>query len=275
MAKIATLHYYPIKGCAAVSVSEAELTPAGPRHDRNFMVVTEEGASRTQRGTPALAVIRPEIGFDGERLTLRAPGVEALDVDVDLDRERCDVLLFGAPFKAIDQGDVAADWLSEVLGEPSRLVRVPPEHKRVTTGQTPGTAAFADGQAVVVTSLSSLDLLNERIAERGGEPLPMDRFRPNLVVDGWAEPHTEDRVRSMTAGDAELGYAKLDIRCVVTTVDQRIGVKVGPEPLRTLARYRRDPNGGVAFGMKAAVVRTGKVAVGDEVIVNSWDDSEL
>jgi uncharacterized protein YcbX len=151
---------------------------------------------------------------------------------------------------------------------------MPPEHRRETGGHTPGTTAFADSQAIVAISQSSLDLLNERIAEAGGEPLPMDRFRPNLVLGGWAEPHTEDRVRRMIVGDAELGYAKLDIRCVVTTVDQSTGVKDGPEPLRTLARYRRTAAGGVAFGMKAAVVRTGKVSVGDEVIVPEWGEPE-
>lgn len=275
MAEISGLAYYPVKGCAAVSPSVMELTDAGPAHDRTFLVVNEHGMFRSQRGTPRLAVIRPEVGVGGEQLTLRAPGAEAIELDVELDRERCDVVLFGAPFKAIDQGAAVAEWLSDFLGEPSRLVRVPPEHQRVTTGLTPGTAAFADGNAVLVTTLSSVDSLNERIAERGGEPVPMERFRPNLVLDGWPEPHAEDRVRSMTVGDAELGYAKLAIRCVVTTVDQQAGIKLGPEPLRTLAGYRRAAEGGVAFGMKASVLRPGKVSVGDAVTVNAWDRSEL
>ena len=152
---------------------------------------------------------------------------------------------------------------------------MPPEHDRVTRGHTPGTAGYADGQPLLITSLASLDLLNERIAQRGAKPLPMNRFRPNIVVGGWNEPHIEDRARRVNVGEAELGYAKLAVRCVVTTVDQESGTKVGPEPLRTLTSYRHAAEGGVAFGVKFSVVRPGKLAVGDEVIVISWGESEL
>lgn len=275
MAKIVELHYYPVKGCAGTSVGDAVLTPAGLAHDRSFMVISEDGVFSSQLRVPRMALIHPEISAGGERLTLRGPGVEVLHTDVDLTADRRDVELFGQPYRGIDQGDAVAGWLSEVLGAPSRLVRVPPEHDRVTKGQTPGTAGYADGQPLLITSLTSLDLLNERIAQRGSEPLPMNRFRPNVVVGGWDEPHIEDRARQINAGDAELGYAKLAGRCVVTTVDQESGTKVGPEPLRTLAGYRHAAEGGVAFGVKFSVVRPGKLSVGDEMIVSSWGESEL
>ena len=153
---------------------------------------------------------------------------------------------------------------------PSALVGVAPDHKRVTSGRTSGTAAFADGHALLVASESSLDGLNARILERGAEPVPMDRFRPNIVVSGWPEPHTEDEVREMAAGTAKFGYAKQCVRCTVPMVDQETGAEAGPEPIRTLATYRRHPDGGVTFGMTAAVLRAGQVAVGDAVIVHSW-----
>ena len=275
VARIAALVSYPVKGCAGSSVPDAVLTPAGIAHDRDFMVIDEDGTFRSQRKDPSMARIRPEVSPDGRRLTLRAPGVQPVGIDVDLDSPRRDITMFGRPYVGIDQGEVVAGWLSEVFGRPSRLVRVPPENDRVTAGLTPGTAGYADGHALLVTSVSSLDLLNERIAERGSEVLPMNRFRPNVVLDGWDEPHLEDRVRSLSVGDAELGYAKLDIRCAVTTVDQATGEKAGPEPLRTLADYRRASKGGVAFGVKFAVVRPGKLSVGDEVTVNSWGESEM
>src|SRR6185295_12865529 len=110
----------------------------------------------------------------------------------------------------------------------------------------------ADAHALHVTSDSSLTHLNERIG--GPEALPMNRFRPNVVISGWPEPHTEDRVRRMTAGAVEMGYEKRAIRCVVPTVDQAIGRKAGHEPTKTLASYRREPEGGVSFGAKFAVV---------------------
>ena len=114
--------------------------------------------------------------------------------------------------------------------------------------------------SAAMQAVASLRELNARLSE----PLPMSRFRPNIVVDGWAA-HQEDHERLLTIGDTELGFAKAAVRCAVTMVDQDNGAKAGPEPLRTLADYRRDPAGGVTFGAKYAVLRTGKLAVGDEV----------
>lgn len=265
---------YPVKGCAGVRLTEAALSEAGLAHDRSLMVVSESGAYRSQRRDPRLAVIRPELSADGARLTLHAPEVTPLRVDVDVTAARRSVTLFGASYQGIDQGERAAGWLTGVLGVPSRLVRVPPEHDRVTDGWMPGTSGYSDSGAVHVVSRSSLDALNSRIVEGGGAPLPMTRFRPNIVVDGWADPHREDLARRVTVGDVALGYAKLAGRCVVTTVDQERGVKRGPEPLRTLAGYRRAVAGGVVFGAKFSVLRTGRLAVGDAVNVTEWGDTE-
>ncbi|WP_433573880.1 MOSC domain-containing protein [Streptomyces sp. CA-251247] len=275
MARVVELAYYPVKGCAGSALHEAVLTPAGLAHDRSFMVVGEQGVYRTQRRDPRLALIVPAISADGLRLTLNAPRHEPVAIGVDTTGPRRDVDLFGAAFLGIDQGDDAAHWLSTVLAAPSRLVRVPPEHHRVTDGRTPGTSGYADSCAVHLLSRSSLDLLNAKLAERGAAPMPTDRFRPNIVVGGWDEPHTEDRARRITVGTAELGYAKPAIRCAVTVVDQLTGERDGPEPLRSLAGYRRAREGGVAFGAKFAVVRPGTLSVGDELTVGTWGETEV
>ncbi|TQJ03571.1 MOSC domain-containing protein [Amycolatopsis cihanbeyliensis] len=268
MLRVDQLAYYPVKGCAGTSVRTAEVTATGLARDRAFMVVDEHGMCRTQRRFPALATVRPVLEQD--RLTLSAPGVEDLRLDVVFEGPRSVAAVFAWEGKGIDQGAVAADWLSTVLGGPSRLLRVPPDHQRATDGIVPGTAGFADSSAILVTTPSSLDGLNERIAEQGGEPVPMNRFRPNIVLGGWTEPHTEDRVRRLTVGELEFGYTKMCVRCAVPTVDQDTGTRLGPEPIRTLARYRRAPEGGVTFGIKMAVLRTGRVTVGDEAVVQEW-----
>ncbi|MEU6386771.1 MOSC N-terminal beta barrel domain-containing protein [Streptomyces bauhiniae] len=274
MAVVTALTYYPVKGCAGVPVDQARLTPAGLAHDRSFMVVSEEGVFRTQRRDPRLTLIQPGVTHDGTRLTLRADGVEPLAIDVDAAGPARPVDLFGTAYRGIDQGDTVARWLSSVLGAPSRLVRVPPDHDRVTDGRTPGTSGYADGAAVHLISRATLALLNRKLGERGAEPLPMNRFRPNIVVDGWPEPHTEDRAHRLTLGSADLGYTKLAVRCAVTMVDQDTAARSGPEPLRTLAGYRRAAHGGVVFGAKYAVLRPGKVSVGDEVVVGEWGEPE-
>ncbi|MDQ3405978.1 MAG: MOSC N-terminal beta barrel domain-containing protein [Actinomycetota bacterium] len=270
MVTVVELNYYPVKGCAGIAVSNADLTPAGLAHDRTFMVVGEDGTFRSQRRDPRLAIIRPAVTPSGDRITVNAPGTAPLSVEVRTEVGRREVTLFGEPYQGIDQGDEMADWFSEVLGERSRLVRVPPDHQRVIDGWVPGTSGYADSCPVLLLSRSSLDGLSERITEHGGRPVPMRRFRPNIVVDGWADPHTEDAVRRFTVGDTELGFNRQAIRCAVVMVDQDSGERVGPEPLQTLARYRRAPEGGVAFGTKFAVVRPGKVSIGDEVTVSQW-----
>ncbi|MEG9519875.1 MOSC domain-containing protein [Saccharopolyspora indica] len=247
-----------------MSARSFPLTEAGLVHDRAFMVVDDDGVYRTQRRWPRLAQIQPVIS--GDRLELSAPGAGSIGVDVDVTGPRRDVRLFDAGYRGIDQGGAVAEWLSEVLGARSRLVRVPPEHDRVTDGEVPGTSGYADSSAVHVVSRSSLD----RLDERGPRPVPVERFRPNIVVEGWPEPHTEDRAGRIAIGDAVLGFTKLAIRCAVTTVDQETGLRDGPEPLRTLAAYRRIPDQGIAFGAKFAVLRTGTLSVGDPVTVEAW-----
>ncbi|MFI6034115.1 MOSC domain-containing protein [Streptomyces sp. NPDC051315] len=228
VAKVAELTYYPVKGCAGITLTEAELTPTGLRDDRTYAIVDDKGDVRWQWGDPALALITPELS-DGE-LRLRAPGRETLRVPPD--------------------GSGADAWLTEFLGAPSRLVRPP---------------AGNSGRLHVV-SRASLDLLNARLVERGADPLPMDRFRPNMVIDGWPAPHTEDGVAHLTVAGTRLTFTERTIRCAITMVDQETGRRCGPEPLRTLADYRRETEG-VAFGAYFTVERAGKVTVGDEVSV--------
>jgi uncharacterized protein len=270
VATVAELRYYPIKGCAGVSASELEIIRTGPVHDRTFMIVrAEDGVFRSQRSTPRLAVIRPTLVHDGTKLTLAAPSMPDLTLDVLRDGERRRVDVHGMwQGDAVDQGEDVAEWASELIGESVRLVRVAPDHERAF-GDDHGSIMFADSTPLHLTSLSSLDDLNARILERGAEPVPMDRFRPNIIVSGWAEPFFEDGPRAYEIGGARLRYVKPDVRCKVTMVDQETGTPSGPEPLRTLATFRREPEyGGVSFGVKLRVVSNGHVAVGDEISVS-------
>jgi uncharacterized protein YcbX len=267
------LTYYPVKGLAGVSVDRSQVSGIGLRHDRTFMLVNPDGSFLSQRTVPAMAPLRAVVLGDGERLLLSAEGADDLEIEVTYDGKRRDVSLFRKWVGAGVVQDPAADrWFSERLDRPAALVRITPEHERVGWGVNPGQAGFADAHALLVASLSSLDGLNERIVETGAEPVPMNRFRPNIVVSGWPEPHTEDRVLRASIGAVEIGYAARAIRCAVPMVDQATGAKSGPEPTRTLASYRRQPDygGGVSFGMKAAVLAPGPISVGDEVVVDEW-----
>ncbi|WP_104480400.1 MOSC domain-containing protein [Actinokineospora auranticolor] len=261
MITVAGLHAYPVKGCAGTALAESAVGPAGLAHDRAFMVVDASGVSRSQRRDPRLAVIHPEATAD--KLVLRAHSHGEITVPVDLLSPPRPVTMFGDPYRAIDQGDDAAAWFTDVLGSPSRLVRVPLDHDRVATGETPGTSGFADSSAIHLLSLESYDDLRTRLPA-----VPLDRFRPNIVITG-VFPYAEDSLRTCRIGDVALGYTKPAIRCAVTVVNQRTGTREGPEPLRTLATYRRTPDG-IAFGTKYAVTTPGTIAVGDELKPLTW-----
>jgi uncharacterized protein YcbX len=259
---------YPIKGCAGSPLTHAQVLPTGVAHDRTFMFVRPDGLFRSQRSTPMLSVIQPELASDGEKLTLSAPGVDATTVDVRTDGSRLTVNVHNVwEGPAVDQGDDVAAWASSLLGEDVRLVRVPPNHER-SVDDWHGDITFTDSTPLHLTSLSSLDDLNARILEKGAEPVPMARFRPNIVVTGWPDPYTEDSLRDFSIGGARLHWVKPDVRCQVTMVDQPTGRRAGPEPLRTLADYRRDPDGGVTFGIKVSVDVPGVVSVGDSVVAH-------
>lgn len=271
VAKVSALAYYPVKGLAGIPVETAEVGPTGLLNDRLFMLVEPDGTFLSQRKLPAMATIHAELA--GDHLRLSEAGAPDLEIEIQYDGKRRDVSLFGKWFGLGVVQDPAADaWLTARLGTPAALVRVTPEHERPGWGAHRGLTGFGDAHALMITSESSLDGLNERIVEHGGDAIPMNRFRPNIVVSGWPEPHTEDKVLRMTAGSVEIGYSARGIRCAVPTVNQASGAKAGPEPTRTLATYRREPEygGGVSFGIKGAVLAGGTIRVGDEIAVREW-----
>ncbi|HEX6355254.1 MOSC domain-containing protein [Actinophytocola sp.] len=253
MAIVSGLVCYPIKGCAGVVLERGEVTLAGLTHDRTFAIVNRSGVNVWQGAVPRMATVRSRVLDAG--IVLSAPGMDDLVVDATASGRILAVEVEKWPGTGIDQGDEAAEWLSELLDVPVRLVREPP-----------GARTGTDPTALLITSQSSLDGLNARILARDAAPVPMNRFRPNVIVTGWAEAHTEDQVARMTVGTAEFGFGELAIRCAITMNDQLAGVRSGPEPLRTLADYRREPNG-VTFGMKATVHTPGHIAVGDQVTI--------
>ncbi|MFI7676984.1 MOSC domain-containing protein [Actinophytocola sp. NPDC049390] len=269
MATVSDLLVYPVKGCAGVPLTRAQVLPTGVRHDRTFMFVrADDGVFRCQRSTPRLSVIRPDLAADGAKLTLSAPDVQSLAFDVAPEGRRLAVSLHGVWHgEGVDQGDEAAEWASDLIGDSLRLVRVPADHRR-SVDDRHGDITFSDSTPLHLLSLSSLDDLNARILEKGAEPVPMVRFRPNIVISGWQTPYTEDDIREFSIGTTRLRWVKPDIRCQVTMVDQPTGKRSGPEPLRTLADYRREPDGGVSFGIKVAVVTPGEIEVGDEITVH-------
>jgi uncharacterized protein len=260
--RIAALHVYPVKACGATDLDVAQFDPRGIRGDRAFALTGPDREVLTQRQHPRLATVRPT--YRDGALTLQAAHRDSATVAERVDGERLPVTVFGRPCLGVDQGDIAAEWFTDLLGTPCRLVRCPPDGgKWVNPARAVGETAYADAYPVTVISVASLDRLNAEIAEMGEQPVPMRRFRPNVVVAGWPRPHTEDELSRLEFGAVELRMTKRDDRCVVTTVDQETGARTR-QPLRALGRYRVIDQE-IMFGMFAMVERTGVAWVGDSV----------
>ncbi|HEX6051296.1 MAG TPA: MOSC N-terminal beta barrel domain-containing protein [Gemmatimonadaceae bacterium] len=263
MVEVAALYVYPIKSCAGMSVSSVELDRRGVIGDRRFMVVDDAGRFLTQRELPRLALIVPRIA-DG-MVTLAAPGSRAITVPILEEGPRRSVVVWRDTCDALDQGDDASRWLSAHLGLPCRLVRLADGWKRLvdpTYATRPDDeVSFADAYPLLLIGEASLEDLNTRL----GTPLPMNRFRPNVVVRGSA-PFAEDDWRDIVIGDVRATVVKPCARCVTTLVDQETGAR-GKEPLRTLATYRRRGDGEVYFGQNVIHAGRGAITVGDRVVV--------
>jgi len=252
VATLAEIHVYPVKSCRGIAVDEWRLEDAGFEHDREWMVVTPEGRFLTQRELPRMALVVPRLGPD--RLSLTAPGQPELALPFDLDGPAREVLVWRDHCRALDQGEAAADWFTRFLGRPARLVRFARDERRLSdlkwAGDSGATTRFTDGYALLALSRASLDDLNARLPA----PLPVDRFRPSIVLDGLP-PYGEDLLRDFHVGGAHLRVVKPCTRCVITTTRQSTGEVEGDEPLRTLKTYRWDRElHGVSFGQNVIVV---------------------
>jgi uncharacterized protein YcbX len=262
-ARIAALSVYLVKGCAGIALAEATLAARGLDQDRRWLIVDNAGRARTQRDLPRLAAILPRL-TDGE-LRLSLGGEAELRVPVTDRGEPITVDVWGDRVAALAVDPALDQALSDWLGARVRLVRFPESEVRpcdpryAPAGSHTG---FADGFPLLVTNEGSLAELNAALAGAGAEPVPMSRFRPNLVLAG-VPAGAEDRCRAVELrGGATLALVKRCDRCVVTTIDQASGRKAGKEPLRTLARIRRNARtGGAWFGQNAVPLLNGQSAV--------------
>jgi len=248
---ITELNIYPIKSCGGIQLPSARLTATGLEHDRQWMFVNAHGRFVTQRERPRLALV--EVSLERDHVTLAAPGMPPLRLSLSPPNAETEVTVWRDRCTALDEGEAAAGWISRFLGTPHRLVRFDPLWRRLSSADwTDGVEApnqFSDGFPLLVISQASLDDLNGRL-ER---PLPMNRFRPNLVVEGL-EAYGEDEVYELSDGNVRLRIVKPCTRCTITTTNQLSGEVEGDEPLKTLKTYRWNADlMGVLFGQNAII----------------------
>jgi uncharacterized protein YcbX len=265
MIQLSNLTYYPIKACRGFDVTESRIERMGLANDRRMMVVTPEGEFLTQREYPKLALITPMLKNDS--VTLSAPNFDSIQVPLQKTGTPWPVNIWKSKdVNAIDQGDDAARWLSDWLGASVRLVHFADGFKRKLNPDYVVSAddhtGFADGYPILVISEASLQDLNSKLD--ASRPLPMNRFRPNMVVKG-CEPFAEDTWKRIRIGEVEMALVKPCPRCEVTTIDKET-LERNKEPLKTLGTYRKQ-KGGAMFGMNVIPLNEGNIKVGMSVEV--------
>ena len=258
--RIVALNVYPVKSCAGVPLEESLLVETGLEFDRAWMVVDPQGLFVTQRDLPRMALVRPQL--KQLEMVLRAPGMLALHIALDTVEAPTRVRVWDDDVAAYDMGDLAAQWFSDFLGRPLRLVRFDPEQRRLSsrdwTGEIEAENAFADGFPLLVASQAGLDELNRRLAAAGAGAVTLQRFRPNLVLDGLdanGEDHVDEVSFDTPEGPVRLKLVKPCARCTIPDVDP-LSAEQGHAVGDALAAYRADARmqGAITFGMNAVVV---------------------
>jgi MOSC domain-containing protein len=259
--RLTSLHVYPIKSAGGLAPATWDVDSFGLRFDRRWMVVDAAGQMISQRTHPRLALVRPAI--DDGTLRIETAGMPALELPLaPASAVTTPATVWDDTCAAVWTGERAARWFSDVLETDCSLVYMPETTVRPanSTYAPPGhRVSFADAFAFLLISEESLADLNGRMPA----PLPMNRFRPNLVIAGGT-PFGEDALGSFRIGALAFRVVKPCDRCVLTTTDQATAER-GLEPLRTLATYRRW-DGKVYFGQNVVHEGTGRLAVGDVVL---------
>jgi uncharacterized protein len=258
--RIARLFVYPVKSCAGVEVSEALLTDTGLDLDRAWMVVDANGEFVSQRELPRMALVKVQLKV--HEVVLRAPGMLALHLAIDAVEAPARVKVWNDEVPAYDMGAVAAQWFSDFLGRPLRLVRFDPEHRRLSerkwTGEIEAANQFSDGFPLLIASEGSVAELNRRLAAAGRAAVGIERFRPNIVLAGL-EAQDEDRMDVLCIAAQEevrLRPVKPCKRCPIPDIDPA-SAEITPHVSETLRTYRANPlmGGAVTFGMNALVLQ--------------------
>jgi len=256
-ATIAALNVYPVKSCRGIPLASVSLASTGFRGDREWLVVTQAGRFLTQRELPRLALVEPAIeerASEERILHLTAPGMPQLVVPPQAAGPSRQVTIWNDRCSARDAGAEPAQWFSRYVGRPVRLVQfdssVPRRSSLQWTRDIEAFVTFTDAFPILVISQASLSDLNDRL----DISLPMDRFRPNVVLEGL-QAYDEDRIHELMDGDARLRIVKPCTRCTITTTDQTTGEVAGVEPLKTLKSFRWSKElQGVLFGQNAIVM---------------------
>ncbi|MCR9251557.1 MAG: MOSC domain-containing protein [bacterium] len=256
------IYCYPIKGCSGISLEKAELQMEGLKLDRRWMLVDDTGNFISQRSHSELALMKTEITTDGFKIIYKDSEIQ---VSGEMSTEESvSVTVWDDTVEATLENPEINKWFSDHLNQNIRLVQMTRDTKRLISpnhARNGETVSFADGYPYLIIGENSLKDLNERL----DKPVPMNRFRPNIVFSG-GEAYEEDAWDAVTIGGSKFRGVKRCARCQVITIDQESSM-MSKEPLKTLSTYRREGNK-VFFGQNLMLLEGSEIALGDLISVD-------
>lgn len=259
--QISEIWIYPIKSLGGISLASANVKPKGLAWDRRWMLVDENNQFVTQRSLPEMALFNVALDDGFVKVTHRQDSIRFPTEGEDSPLFKATIWDDTVSVREVTQE--ASQWFSEHMATPCRLVAFPEESARPVDPKynvAEDQVSLADGYPLLIIGQSSLDDLNKRLSV----PVPMNRFRPNLVFTG-GEPYEEDEWKNFRVGNNRFAAVKRCGRCVLTTVDQSTGEK-GMEPLATLSKYRKADTK-VLFGQNLIALDYHEVSVGDTIVL--------
>lgn len=257
--RLTEIWIYPVKSLGGLRLKEAEVLPKGLAFDRRWMLMDEDGIFMTQRVYPEMA--RYEVQLHSGQLLVRYDG-EQIMIPFEVEGEVSETKVWDDPVKVQEVNATVSEWFSHRLDKKVKLVFFPEKNERLVDpryAREKENVSLADGYPLLMIGEASLEDLNQKLKKT----VLMNRFRPNIVIAG-TRPYEEETWKDFRIGDVHLRGAKPCTRCVMTTVDQERGIRTGPEPLATLATYRK-VNNKVLFGQNVLVKTTGYLREGDEI----------
>ena len=253
---LSSLSIYPVKSCREVSQNSSFVEDFGLQNDRRWMVVDEQGVMITQRKLSKMCLIQPELTASG--LILNTSVMDPISINIPNHNKKCSVKVWADQCHAFDAGDEAANWLSHVLEKKCRLVYFPEDEIRqvdLEYANKGDKTAFSDGFPLLIISQGSLDDLNQRLSS----PIAMNRFRPNIVIDG-CDPFAEDEWKKIRIGDITFRFVKPCSRCVIPSINIDTAERE-EEPIKTLLSYRKRDNN-IYIGQNVIAEANGEIDVG-------------
>lgn len=268
--RVSFLAIYPLKSGRGIPLETSDVGPIGLAGDRRLMLVSPDGQFVTQRELPALAALVVTPLDDGFRLSVEGRG--SIEARFTTDSARKDVAVWRSIVSGARADAAVHAALTAWFGQPLELVFFDSASRRLASAEWSATetpVSFADGYPVLITTTASLEALNRDMADHGEGTVGMDRFRPNIVIDG-ATAWDEDRWAALEIGGLRFDLVKPCARCIMTTQDQATGSREGPSPMPAMGRIRMSADRrvpGPLFGWNAVPRADGRIAVGDAVRV--------